>query len=29
LGLCEQYEASNENDYTYNDYLYYLNHWKD
>ena len=26
LGLCEQYDASNENDYTYNDYLYYLNH---
>ena len=26
LGLCEQYEASNENDYTYNDYFYYLNH---
>ena len=26
LGLCEQYAASNENDYTYNDYLYYLNY---
>ena len=26
LSLCEQYAASNENDYTYNDYLYYLNH---
>ena len=26
LSLCEQYAASNESDYTYNDYLYYLNH---
>ena len=26
FGLCEQYEASNVNEYTYNDYLYYLNH---
>ena len=23
---CKKYAASNENDYTYNDYLYYLNH---
>ena len=23
---CETYNASNENNYTYNDYLYYLNH---
>ena len=26
FGCCEQYDASNENDYTYNDYFYYLNH---
>ena len=26
LDLCEQYDASNEKAYTYNDYLYYLNH---
>lgn len=26
FGYCEQYAASNESDYTYNDYLYYLNH---
>jgi hypothetical protein len=26
FGCCEKYDASNENDYTYNDYLYYLNH---
>lgn len=24
FGCCEKYDASNENDYTYNDYLYYL-----
>ena len=26
LDLCEQYDASNDKAYTYNDYLYYLNH---
>ena len=26
FGCCEKYDASNKNEYTYNDYLYYLNH---
>ncbi len=26
LSCCEKYEVASENDYTYNDYLYYLNH---
>ena len=26
FGYCEKYCSANENDYTYNDYLYYLNH---
>lgn len=26
LGHCEKYEAANENAYTYNDYLYHLDH---
>lgn len=26
FGCCEKFKSSNKNDYTYNDYFYYLNH---